>query len=277
MPTIRDLLSAARTRLASDSAIMDAQLVLGEVFGVDRAYLLAHPEQELTAEQAHQFYVYVDRLVAGEPLPYILGRRAFYDREFAVTPAVLIPRPETELLLEQALSFVNAHPESAVVDVGTGSGALAVTLAALCPQATVYATDISPEALTVARQNAQTHGANVAFFHGNLLEPLVEQNIKVDVLMANLPYIVSGDLPDLAVSRYEPRLALDGGSDGLDLIRALLQQAPTVCNPVALMLLEIGAEQGKAVLELAHELLKLRSAEVLKDYAGHDRIVQITI
>jgi release factor glutamine methyltransferase len=275
MSTIRDTLHAARIRLTSDSASLDTQVLMAEVLGVDRAHLLAYPEQELTPEQAQMFEKYTDRLAAGEPLPYILGRRAFYDREFVVTSAVLIPRPETELLLEQALVFVNEHPASTVVDVGTGSGALAVTLAAHCPKAQVYAIDISLEALAVARQNAQTHAANGTFFQGSLLEPLIARSIRVDVLMANLPYIPTGDLSNLAVSRYEPRLALDGGADGLDLIRLLLHQSPRVCNPGALLLLEIGAGQGETTLELARESLKPSSAEVLKDYAGHDRILKV--
>ncbi len=275
MPTIRDSLHAARTRLTSDTASLDTQVLMAEVLGLDRAYLLAHPEQALAPEQAETFERYVGRLAAGEPLPYILGRRTFYDREFVVTPAVLIPRPETELLLEEALAYVGQHPTSTVVDVGTGSGVLAVTLAALCPQTQAYATDISPDALAVARQNAQTHGANVTFFEGNLLEPVIERNIKVGLLMANLPYIATGDLPDLAVSRYEPRMALDGGADGLDLIRVLLRQSPDVCNPSALLLLEIGAGQGETVLELAQKSLKPSSGEVLKDYAGHDRILHV--
>jgi release factor glutamine methyltransferase len=275
MTTIQDVLRVARTRLISGSASLDVQTLLGEVLAVNRVYLLAHPERELTPEQAQRFTTLVDRLAAGEPLPYILGRRAFYDRDFAVTPAVLIPRPETELLLEQALAFVKHKPDSVVVDVGTGSGALAVTLVALYPQAQVYATDISPDALNVARLNAQTHSANVTFYQGNLLEPLIEHSIQVDMLMANLPYIATGDLPNLAVSKYEPRLALDGGADGLDLIRELLRHVPVVCKSNTLVLLEIGPDQGRAVLDLAHNTLKPSSAEILKDYAGHDRILKV--
>jgi release factor glutamine methyltransferase len=279
MTTIRDVLHTARTSLppASDSASLDAQTLLAQVLTVERAYLLAHPEHELSPQQEQQFNLLVDRLVAGEPLPYILGRRAFYDRDFAVSPAVLIPRPETELLLEQALAFMNLHPASVVVDVGTGSGALAVTLAALCPQARVYATDISYDALAVARHNAEIHSANVTFLQGNLLEPRIERGIKADLIMANLPYIPSDDLPNLAVSRYEPRLALDGGVDGLDLIRQLLQQTPAVCGHGTLLLLEIGAEQGADVLKLAGDMLKPSRIAVLNDYAGHDRIVRVEL
>src|SRR5690606_6940580 len=140
----------------------------------------------------------------------------------------------------------------AVVDVGTGSGALAVTFAAHVPDAQVYAIDISPGALDVARRNAIEHGVaeRITFLQGDLVTPLIERGIQVDLVMANLPYIAAGELPELAVSRYEPLLALDGGADGLDLIRRLVAQLPLVCRPRALALLEIGADQGEAVLKL---------------------------
>jgi len=277
--TIGSALQAAKRRLAhaSMSASLDAQILLCAVLGVERAYLLAHPEQRLTPEQSAHFSTLVERCAAGEPVAYILGRRAFYDREFIVTPDVLIPRPETELLLEQALDFIKSRPQAVVVDVGTGSGALAVTLAARSPQAQVVAIDISRAALDVARRNADANGAVVTLIEGNLLSPLIERHLKADVVMANLPYIASDELPTLAVSRYEPHMALDGGPDGLDLIRLLLIQCPEVCNPGALILLEIGATQGDAALALVKETLHPKRAEVLKDYAGLDRIVRIEV
>ena len=275
MTTIRHALHTARLRLKTDSASLDAQALLAHVLGVEGAYLLAHPEDAITLEQETQYAGLVERLSQGEPLAYILGRRAFYDRELAVSPAVLIPRPETELLLEQALAFVKQHPQAVVVDVGTGSGALAVTLAAHAPRSQVYATDISADALAIAHHNAA--GPKITFFQGNLLQPLIERQIRVDLLMANLPYIASADLTHLDVSKYEPRLALDGGADGLDLIRELLAQAPAVCNPGALVLLEIGADQGKAVRELAETLLEPELVYILMDYAGHDRIARIQV
>jgi release factor glutamine methyltransferase len=245
------------------------------VLGVDRAYLLAHGDQVLTDEQREQFEAWVERAVTGEPTAYILGKRGFYDLEFVVTPDVLIPRPETELLLEQALNWAKAKPNITAVDVGTGSGALAVTFARHAPQAQVYATDISPAALAVARRNAERHGANVTFLQGDLLSPLIAQNIRVDLVMANLPYIASDEVLMLDVSHYEPNLALDGGADGLDLIRRLLAQIPQVCNPNVLILLEIGATQSAAALALVQEGLSPNSAEVIQDYAGLDRIVRV--
>lgn len=277
--TIRDALRWGKERLnlVSESASLDAQVLLGHVLGRDRAYLLAHGEQSILSDLRAYYVTLIERAAAGEPLPYILGRRAFYDREFHVSPGVLIPRPETEILLEAALDFARSHPNSIAVDVGTGSGALAVTLAANCPDAAVYATDISPFALKVARFNADKFDARVTFFEGDLLTPLLQRGIKVNLLLANLPYIATGDLPTLAVSRYEPILALDGGEDGLDLVRRLLRQAPNVCNPGACVLLEIGSDQGAAALELAQQTFPDAKAQILKDYAGLDRIVRIDL
>jgi release factor glutamine methyltransferase len=282
-PAQRDTISTTRRaairRLGSvsDSPALDVDMLLGEILRVDRAYLLAHGEQLLTVEQQEQFAEWIDRAERGEPIAYILGRRGFYDLDFAVTPAVLIPRPETELLLEQALTWAKNRSDIAAVDVGTGSGALAVTFARHVPQAQVYATDISPAALKVARSNAQANHVSATFFEGDLLAPLVENGIHVDLIMANLPYIASDDLTELAVSRYEPRLALDGGADGLDLIRRLLNQIPQVCKPNALILLEIAAGQGKTILKLVEQALSPRSAQVLPDYAGLDRIVRVDL
>lgn len=268
--TIGELLNAAKQRLTgrTPSASLDAQVLLAEILGVSRTYLLAYGEESISPEQAERYRAWIERCAQGEPVAYIIGRKPFYDRELIVSPAVLIPRPETELLLEQAFALV----KSSAVDVGTGSGALAVTLADLRPEVTVYAVDISPEALAIARQNQQRP---VTFFEGDLLAPLIDRGIKVDLIMANLPYIARDEVPTLAVSRYEPILALDGGQDGLILIRRLLAQVPQVCLPQAWILLEIGADQGNAVRALAQAIAQ--EITVLQDYAGLDRIVRIRI
>ncbi len=277
--TIRDALRWGKERLqvVSESGSLDAQVLLGSVLQKERAYLLAYAEILLTDEQRARYDALIERAAAGEPLPYILGHRAFYDRDLLVSSAVLIPRPETEILLEAALDFARSQTGCKVVDVGTGSGAIAVTVAANCPDAVVYAVDISPAALAVARQNASANEASVTFFEGDLLTPLLQGGLKVDLLLANLPYIATDELADLAVSRYEPILALDGGADGLDLVRRLLQQAPEVCNPGACLLLEIGADQGAAALQLAQHTFPDAKTQILKDYAGLDRIVRIDL
>jgi release factor glutamine methyltransferase len=273
---IRQQLANAKARLASvsPSASLDAQLLLAEVLNVSRAYILAHGEEILTDEQIEAYEGLIRRREAGEPIAYILGRKPFYDREFVVSPAVLIPRPETELLLEWALQIADRDGVRTVVDVGAGSGALAVTFAALRPQIKVYAVDVSEAALQVAQENARLNDVQVEFLHGSLLQPLIERNLKADLVMANLPYIARDEVPTLEVSRYEPHLALDGGGDGLDLIRELLRQAPQACSSGAAILLEIGADQGEAMLRLGQAFAEV---ELRQDYAGLDRMVRVKL
>jgi release factor glutamine methyltransferase len=275
MTTIDQALRDARRRFEaiSESPGLDAHILLAEALGVERAYLLAHPEQSLAPEPAARFESWTRRHAAGEPVAYILGRRGFYDRDFYVTPDVLIPRPETELLLERALKFACSLDAPLAADIGTGSGALAVTFAAHCPRAAVYAVDVSEAALAVARRNAETHGveAAITFARGSLLQPLIDRGLKLDLVMANLPYIPSHEVPGLAVSRYEPSLALDGGPDGLALVRQLVAQLPAACRPGALALLEIGADQGPAALALVGG-----RGRIIRDYAGLDRILELT-
>jgi len=280
MPALGEVLRAARAHFesVSASASLDAQLLMAEVLGVSRAHVLAHPERLLTDEQYAGFIALAERRAAGEPIAYLLGRRAFYDREMIVSPAVLIPRPETEDLLERALSSEQAaRPDCAAVDVGTGSGAIAVTFAALKPGAHVYATDLSPAALDIARRNAEAQSVRLTFFQGDLLLPLIERGIQVDLLLANLPYIEGGIIPTLDVSRYEPVMALDGGADGLDLVRRLIVQAPAVLKPRALILLEIGYDQGARSADLLRDAFPSATVEVFKDLAGHDRVVAAII
>ena len=218
----------------------------------------------------------LQRRAVGEPLAYILGKRGFYDLELTVTPSVLVPRPETELLLEEALRLTEGASSATVADIGTGSGALALAFARHRPQCAVYATDISADALEVARQNAEAQAARVRFFRGDLAQPLIKRGIKVNLLMANLPYIASAELNRLAVSRWEPRTALDGGHDGLACIRQLLLQVPVLCRAGAWVLLEIGADQGAAVARFVRERLGV-DCRILKDYAGLDRIARFQV
>lgn len=275
--TIRSALRSARSALGdSDSADLDAQTLLAHALAVGRAYLFAHPGRRLTDGQRTTFQRSLERRAAGEPIAYILGRKGFYDLELLVTPAVLIPRPETELLLEEALRLSQRQPNLSVADIGTGSGALAVAVARRRPRADVFATEICADALAIARQNAERAGVSVNALPGDLAAPLIERGIRVDLVLANLPYIASGELDALAVSRFEPRLALDGGCDGLALIRRLLAQIPAVCLPGAKVLLEIGADQGAAVADLVAGRLATE-CDILPDYAGLDRIARFQL
>ncbi len=274
--TIRAALSRARATLAkSGTADLDAQVLLTRVLGCERAFLFAHADTTIDSEHQRRFESFLQRRAAGEPIAYILGRQGFYDLELLVTPSVLAPRPETELLLEEALRLA-ADSSAVVADIGTGSGALAVAFARHRPTCEVYATDISADALAVARQNADALAARVRFFCGDLAQPLIKRGVKVDLLMANLPYIASDELNTLAVSRWEPRAALDGGPDGLAYIRALLMQLPLVCRAGACVLLEIGADQAAAVSQTVRDRLGVECS-IVKDYAGLDRIARFRL
>ncbi len=274
--TIRDALALLRRHSHdADGSRLEAQWLLMRVLQVDASHLYAYLERELTPEQIAQIEAYAQRLGLGEPVAYLLGEVGFYGREFIVSPAVLIPRPETEHLIEAALAFAKQHPALTIADIGTGSGIIPVTLAAHLPQALVHAVDISADALVIARQNAARYGVSITFYHGSLADPLIEADVRVDLLCANLPYIPADEVPTLKVSRYEPTLALDGGSDGLRLIDTLLRRVPAVCTPHAMILLEIGSGQGVAVQALAESLFAPQSVEIIYDYAGHDRIVTI--
>ncbi len=279
--TIAATLRAAYSQFPPcDSARLDAQVLLAHALGAERVYLLANGEVELSPAQFRRFAGLLNRRAAGEPVAYIIGSKPFYDLELTVKPEVLIPRPETELLLEEALRLTVEQPACQAADIGTGSGALAVTFAKHMPGSRVYATDISEDALKIAQENAKRHSVCIEFFQGNLAQPLIERGVCVDLVMANLPYIATDELKALAVSEYEPALALDGGADGLACIRRVLGQLPRICREGAWVLLEIGADQADKVSRLVLETVDaslVASPDVLQDYAGLDRIVRFQI
>lgn len=265
---------------------LEAEILLGTLLNWTRARLLAHLDAPLPETIATTFRAWVLRRAAGEPLPYITGRIEFYTLEFTVTPAVLIPRPETELLVEMALEHAGmaasgvppgAAPGAApvIADVGTGSGCIAIALTSHLPQARCYAIDLSPAALEVARQNAARHGVleRLHFLEGDLLAPLPE---PVDIIVSNPPYIAEDEWDSLPVSvQQEPILALLAGSDGLDAVRRLLAQAPAKLKSGGMLLVEIGERQGAAVLTLARQAFTRAECRIRTDLAGKDRVLQI--
>ncbi|MCB9420952.1 MAG: peptide chain release factor N(5)-glutamine methyltransferase [Ardenticatenaceae bacterium] len=263
----------------SPNTQLDVRLLLEYVLGVNHSWLVAHDDEELTAVQQAQYRQLIERAARQEPIPYLVGHAPFFDLDFIVTPVVLIPRPETEQLVDLAADWARKRPSGylpcRIVDVGTGSGCIAVTLASRLPLASVEAVDISAEALAVAQQNARQHAPDRIRFHqGHLLEPIQQ---PADLLAANLPYVTDAEwtMLDDGVKWYEPAAALKGGADGLDLIRQLLQQAVTKLNPGAAIFLEIGWQQGTAVHNLAHTIFPAAQVELVQDFAGHDRIVVI--
>jgi release factor glutamine methyltransferase len=285
LETIASWLSIITGRLPSDTPTLDAQVLLAHVLSKPRTWVLAHPEAELTFDQQDRLADTVARLQAGEPLPYVLGRWEFFGREFLVTQDVLIPRPETELLVEQALEWLHGHPSArAAVDVGTGSGCIAISLTAQIPDLHVLATDISLPALQVARVNAEKYGVDgqIDFIEADLLNPFEVEGLPVDVqpstfnlLTANLPYIPTVTLHGLAIYQREPTLALDGGADGLDLIRRLLAQAPRYLAWQSLLLLEIEQRQGLPVQALAQQAFPRADVDIMHDLSGYDRMIRV--
>lgn len=280
---IQRLLAAVEFLSANgvDSPRLTAEVLLAHTLGLTRAQLLARPEHPLSPEQQARYAALIDRAAAGEPLAYLTGVREFHGLEFAVDARVLVPRPETELLVDLALNFLAteraANAEKRVMDVGTGSGCIAVTIAVKHPAASVTATDISEEALAVARANAERHGVapRITFFRSDLLSSLRLLPASFDLIAANLPYIASDELRTLAVARHEPRLALDGGPDGLLWIRRLLVDAPRALKPGGLLLLEIGATQGAAATALAQAAFPQGRVTLHRDLAGLDRVVSV--
>jgi release factor glutamine methyltransferase len=242
---------------------------------------VTHAESPLTAEQAAAFFALVERREAGEPVAYIVGSCGFYGRTFLVDPRVLVPRPETEHLVEAVLDDLRARKKTAgtIVDVGTGSGAIAVTLACELPELGVFATDVSADALAVARRNAAANNVfqHVTFLRGDLLAPLARFG-PVDLVVANLPYIPAADVPSAPNPvGFEPRVALDGGPDGLDLYRRLLAQLPSATVPGAGIFLEAAPGTIEPLAELAQATLPGAHIEIGEDYAGLDRFVNISL
>ncbi|MBN2502784.1 MAG: peptide chain release factor N(5)-glutamine methyltransferase [Anaerolineales bacterium] len=259
----------------SDTATQDAQVLLAAITGQPRPWVIAHPEASLTPSQQENLETALVQLEAGQPLPYVLGEWEFYGLKFMVTPDVLIPRPETELLVETAIAWLEAHPaQRRMGEVGTGSGCITISLAVNVPDLVAIASDVSIPACFVARTNVLRHipCSQVAVVQDNLL---AVNRGPFDLLCANLPYIPTGTLESLAVFGREPTLALDGGADGLDLIRQLLDLCPHLLAPGGMALFEIGAEQGKAAQQIARQAFPAAQVNVKSDLAGHARLLII--
>ncbi|MEP7284549.1 MAG: peptide chain release factor N(5)-glutamine methyltransferase [Chloroflexota bacterium] len=274
MPTIGETLQQATARLqgVSGTPRQDAQTILGHVMGdKPREVLIAHPEYPVSDSELHVFEKLLTLRKHGMPLAYIVGQRAFYDRTFRINPQVLIPRPETEHVVEAALDWVGRFGARRIIDVGTGSGVIALTLAAKLPNTGVIAADVSSAALLVAVENVNGL-TNVVLVQSDLLTPF---RGPFDVICANLPYIATGEMNILEVAHFEPHIALDGGSDGLVLIRRLLEQAPARLAVPGLLLIEHGADQGLAVEALAKAAFPHAAVNIIKDYAGLDRVVRV--
>ncbi len=276
---VKEVLDDARKALTDsniEDAPLEAEVLLRDTLKKDRVGLYLALDDELSTEQQNAFRDRLARRLDDEPTAYILGYREFYGRDFLVDASVLVPRPETELLVEKALEIVRKHRLSVIAEVGTGCGAVAISLALELPHARVYATDISASALKVARANSRKHGVSdrVRLLNGDLLDALPE---PVEMVVANLPYVRESDLPRSGPVSREPRLALDGGTDGLDKIRRLCIQAKAVPGSGGYLLLEVGEGQARAVSAFLHDLFPPAPVDVIPDLSGIDRVVSVIL
>ena len=279
-----------KIRDTSETPALDAQILLAQMTGLDRSYIIAHPEIQLTNFQEKKVTEAISRLIKGIPLPYILGHWEFFGMDLNINQDVLIPRPETELLVEKALEWLHANPgRRRVMDVGTGSGCIAIAIADRFPDIHLIAGDISGKALVVARQNAHKFKVadRVEFFCCDLFPSKDEDGWKkfldkgdgystgADLILANLPYIPTTTLKGLHVYGREPDIALDGGQDGLDVIRRFISLAPAYLAPDGRVLMEIEENLGMATLSLAYDQFSEAQIHLHQDLAGRDRILEI--
>lgn len=282
--TIAETLLQTRTALAKSGvseAPLEADILLALALCMDRSRLYASLTEQIS-ETGHEYLEHlVQRRRAREPLAYLAGKREFFGLEFKVGPGVFIPRPETELIVEHVICLVQSRfPQGDVViaDVGTGSGSLAVSLAVHLPSSRLYGSDISDTAISTASVNATTHGVDerVTFLNGDLLEPLPE---VADLVVANLPYLRDSLVGSLEpeISQYEPRAALNGGEDGLDLVRRLLCQAPRNLHPKGTLFLELNPEQMESASRFASDSYPEARLYRLKDLTGSERVLVIDL
>lgn len=267
----------------NQAARLEAEVLLMHVVGVSRAYLYSHWTEDLSAQHESQYLALLRQRRLGQPLAYITEHKEFFGLDFHVDQRVLIPRPETELLVEHALNLLSKRENSGwlVADIGTGSGAIAVSLAIHCPDISIRAVDISSDALEVAAENARRHGVadRITFLQGDLTAPLSE---PVDLIIANLPYVREADLPKWCGSAqvelaWEPEVALDGGQDGLVHIGRLMRSVPGFLKPGGTCLLEIGFDQSAAVTELCAASFPNACITSYKDLAGQHRMISIQL
>jgi len=277
--TVKQTLARAREILTAndiEESTLASELLLRHVLKLDRVQLYLGLDHDLSPEQDEKFWHLIKRRLNHEPTAYILGHGEFYGLDFYVDPNVLIPRPESELLVEKTLELAQNHAVSTIADVGTGCGAIAISLALNLPQAKIYATDISAAALKVTQFNCQKHGVmnRICLLLGDMLDPLPE---PVDLIVANLPYVRESELSQVNTLSFEPSLALNGGADGLAKIRQLCNQASDKLRPGGCLLLEIGQGQRKAITTFLHSVFSSAEIEVAPDLSGIDRVVSLTL
>ena len=276
---LKQALAHARGVLADndiEDASLEGELLLRHVLEISRIQLYLDLDQELSPTHEETLRHLIERRLRGEPSAYIIGHREFYGLDFYVNHNVLIPRPESELLVEKAINLAQNHEIATIADIGTGCGAIAISLAINLPTAKIYAIDISASVLKVARSNCQKHGVSdrICLLPGDMLDPLPE---AVDLIIANLPYVRETDLPRTGPLSFEPVLALNGGPDGVAEIKRLCSQAGEKLRPGGYLLLEIGQGQQKTVTALLRQAFPSAQIEIISDLGGIERVVSLCL
>ena len=283
VPSISEILDAAKelfTKAGMESPGVEARVLLAGLLKCSRTSLILHLDDMVDEDTVKTYFEWIQRRLKREPAAYIIGLKNFMGFDFEVDPSVLVPRPETELLVEDALMEIRDRDllEPKILDVGTGSGCIAISLARLLPEAEITGIDIDERALAVARKNADSLGTNVSLIQGDLMSgmPSIWEG-GFDMILSNPPYIASSDLSRLEPEiSYEPRLALDGGTDGLLLLGRLIKQSAGFLKPHGLLALEIGHDQGERVEDILGAN-GFENISVIKDYGGFDRIAKGTL
>jgi release factor glutamine methyltransferase len=277
--TLRQAIKKAEHTLSSadiDDALLESEVLLMHTLTIDRAKLYTDIDSELTPQQYNNFSALVQRRLNGEPLAYITGNREFYGLDFFVNHDVLIPRPETELLVEKTIEIASTRSYKTIVDAGTGSGVVAICLALNLPDAVIYATDISASALEVALVNCRKHNVEdrIRMLQGNLLEPLPE---PVDMIVGNLPYVTDTEIEQVNTAGHEPKVALHGGTDGLEFIIAIVGQSVSKLLRGGSILLEVGRGQRQAAARQLKGIYPYGEIAIFRDLAGIERVVRLSL
>ncbi len=283
--TIKELLAVTTQYLNSkgiDSPRIIAEVLLAHVLHMDRVSLYVNFDKPLTESEVSEYRSVIRRRVQKEPLQYITGVQEFWSLEFKVDPRVLIPRPETELLVEQAIDIAKQYRDKGIVririlDLCTGCGAIAIALAKELPGAFIWATDVSNDALEVAEVNAKNHGVEdrIRFLQGDLWDPIIKESLEFDIIVSNPPYVATAEYEELApeIRNHEPKIALEAGPDGMRLLEIIIQHAHEYLVPNGWLVLEMSPLQIDPVLDLVSLTQKYNAAKSVKDYSGNDRIV----
>lgn len=283
--TIKDLLSVSIEFLKNkniESPRLCAEVLLAHQLNTERLKLYLDYDQPVCEKDLNQYRSMIKRLIDNEPVQYITGRQEFWSMDLIVNSSVLIPRPETEILVEQAIriyntEYIDTNPHISVLDIGTGSGAIAIAIARELENAKIFAVDISAQAIATAKLNAVKHGLEdrIGFYEGNLLEPFEKNCQYFDIIISNPPYVTTEDyelLPE-KIKNFEPKLALESGKDGLSHIGPILEKAPSFLNPGGWLMLEMDPRQTDSAVKIISDSNEYTSGLIVKDYSNKDRIV----